>query len=94
MSGSIILDATVSVQHPGGRGSSSSGPRELIPVLVGAACALGVDALFIETHEDPDNAPSDGPNMVPVAEMGRLLAVLSATEGIVKQMLQSQHMAR
>ena len=85
MSGSIILDATVSVQHPGGRGSSSSGPRELIPVLVGAACAVGVDALFIETHEDPDNAPSDGPNMVPVAEMGQLLAALSAFDALTKR---------
>ena len=85
MSGSIILDATVSVQHPGGRGSSSSGPRELIPVLVGAACAVGVDALFIETHEDPDNAPSDGPNMVPVAELAGLIKKLKDIEKPVKQ---------
>ena len=79
----VVFDATHSVQQPGGRGTSSGGQREFVPMLARAACAVGVDALFIETHEDPDRAPSDGPNMVPVAEMGGLLAGLVAVNEAV-----------
>ena len=62
----VIFDATHSVQQPGGEGGSSGGDRRFVPVLARAAVAVGVAGLFIETHEDPDNAPSDGPNMVPL----------------------------
>ena len=78
----VVFDATHSVQQPGGRGTSSGGQREFVPMLARAACAVGVDALFIETHEDPDNAPSDGANMLPVVEMGRLIAQLAALDSI------------
>ena len=61
----VVFDATHSVQQPGGQGTSSGGQREFVPVLARAAVAVGVDAVFMETHQDPDNAPSDGPNMVP-----------------------------
>ncbi len=76
----VVYDATHSVQQPGGRGTTSGGQREFVPVLARAAVAVGVAALFIETHEDPDRAPSDGPNMVPVAEFGPLLAALARIE--------------
>ena len=69
----VIFDATHSVQQPGGLGGASGGQREFVPVLARAAVAVGVSGLFIETHEDPDNAPSDGPNMVPLPELGGLL---------------------
>jgi len=82
----VVFDATHSVQQPGGRGVTSGGQREFVPILARAACAVGVDALFIETHEDPDTAPSDGPNMVPVSEMGRLLAALSAFDALAKRL--------
>jgi len=74
----VIFDATHSVQQPGGLGGSSGGQREFVPVLARAAVAVGVAGLFIETHEDPDNAPSDGPNMVPLPELEGLLCQLSA----------------
>ena len=74
----VIFDATHSVQQPGGLGGASGGQREFVPVLVRAAVAVGVAGLFIETHEDPDNAPSDGPNMVPLSELAALLSSLSA----------------
>ena len=74
----VIFDATHSVQQPGGLGGASGGQREFVPVLARAAVAVGVSGLFIETHEDPDNAPSDGPNMVPLAELPALLQKLSA----------------
>ena len=74
----VIFDATHSVQQPGGLGGASGGQREFVPVLARAAVAVGVAGLFIETHEDPDNAPSDGPNMVPLAELPALLQHLSA----------------
>jgi 2-dehydro-3-deoxyphosphooctonate aldolase (KDO 8-P synthase) len=84
----VIFDATHSVQQPGGRGSSSGGQREYVAPLARAAVAVGVDGLFMETHPDPDRAPSDGPNMVPLARMEALLeqllalrAVLTATGG-------------
>ena len=81
----VVFDATHSVQQPGGRGTTSGGQREFVPVLARAACAVGVDALFIETHEDPDNAPSDGPNMVPAAELAGLIKQLKDIEKPVKQ---------
>ena len=73
----VVFDATHSVQQPGGLGASSGGQREFVPYLARAACAVGVDAIFIETHEDPDNAPSDGPNMINVNYLNNLLSDLS-----------------
>ena len=73
----VIFDATHSVQQPGGLGGASGGQREFVPVLARAAVAVGVDGLFVEAHEDPDNAPSDGPNMVPLDQMPDLLVTLS-----------------
>ena len=69
----MIFDATHSVQQPGGQGTSSGGEREFVPVLARAAVAVGVAGVFIETHQDPDHAPSDGPNMMPLKEMEPLL---------------------
>ena len=69
----VIFDATHSVQQPGGQGTSSGGDRRFVPVLARAAVAVGVAGLFIETHQDPDAAPSDGPNMVPLAQMAELI---------------------
>jgi 2-dehydro-3-deoxyphosphooctonate aldolase (KDO 8-P synthase) len=80
----VIFDATHSVQQPGGRGESSGGDRRFVPVLARAAVAVGVAGLFIETHEDPDRAPSDGPNMVPLAEFERLMGDLIAIDRLVK----------
>ncbi|MCE6950279.1 3-deoxy-8-phosphooctulonate synthase [Cereibacter sphaeroides] len=82
----VVFDATHSVQQPGGLGGSSGGQREFAPVLARAACAVGVSALFIETHEDPDRAPSDGPNMIPVDRMGRLIADLRAFDALAKSL--------
>jgi 2-dehydro-3-deoxyphosphooctonate aldolase (KDO 8-P synthase) len=72
----VIFDATHSVQQPGGQGGSSGGQREYVPVLARAAVAVGVNGLFMESHEDPDNAPSDGPNMLPIDVMPDVLATL------------------
>lgn len=80
----VVFDATHSVQQPGGQGTTSGGQREFAPVLARAACAVGVSALFIETHEDPDNAPSDGPNMIPVGQMEGLIAQLRAFDALAK----------
>jgi 2-dehydro-3-deoxyphosphooctonate aldolase (KDO 8-P synthase) len=80
----VIFDATHSVQQPGGQGTSSGGDRRMVPVLSRAAVAVGVAGLFIETHEDPDNAPSDGPNMVPIDQMEALLKKLIALDVIAK----------
>lgn len=80
----VVFDATHSVQQPGGRGGSSGGQREFVPVLARAACAVGVSALFIETHQDPDTAPSDGPNMVPLNEMRALIDQLHAYDALTK----------
>lgn len=80
----VIFDATHSVQQPGGQGGSSGGDRRFVETLARAAVAVGVAGVFIETHEDPDNAPSDGPNMVPIAEMPRLLETLLAFDRIAK----------
>ena len=80
----VVFDATHSVQQPGGQGASSGGERVFVPVLARAAIAVGVAAVFMETHPDPDNAPSDGPNMVPLAEMPRLLERLVAFDKLAK----------
>ena len=80
----IIFDATHSVQQPGGMGEKSGGQREFVPHLARAAIAVGVGAIFIETHEDPDNAPSDGPNMVPLKEMKNLLKKLKDIDKQIK----------
>jgi 2-dehydro-3-deoxyphosphooctonate aldolase (KDO 8-P synthase) len=80
----VVFDATHSVQQPGGLGGASGGQREFAPVLARAAVAVGVAAVFIETHEDPDNAPSDGPNMVPLAQMPAVLGVLQRLDAIAK----------
>jgi 2-dehydro-3-deoxyphosphooctonate aldolase (KDO 8-P synthase) len=80
----IIFDATHSVQQPGGKGTTSGGQREFVPVLARAAVAVGVAGVFIETHQDPDKAPSDGPNMVPLREMEGLLAQLKAFDALAK----------
>src|SRR5215813_11795973 len=80
----VIFDATHSVQQPGGKGTSSGGEREFVPVLARAATAVGVAGLFIETHQDPDHAPSDGPNMVPLREFEGLLRRLMAFDALAK----------
>lgn len=79
-----VFDATHSVQQPGGQGATSGGQREFAPVLARAACAVGVSAVFIETHEEPDRAPSDGPNMIPVDQMAALIARLRAFDALSK----------
>ncbi|WP_460450472.1 3-deoxy-8-phosphooctulonate synthase [Alsobacter sp. SYSU BS001988] len=81
----VIFDATHSVQQPGGQGTSSGGQREFVPVLSRAAVAVGVAGVFIETHEQPDRAPSDGPNMVPLREMPELLETLMAFDRLAKR---------
>jgi 2-dehydro-3-deoxyphosphooctonate aldolase (KDO 8-P synthase) len=80
----VIFDATHSVQQPGGQGASSGGEREFVPVLARAAVAVGVAGVFIETHPDPDKAPSDGPNMVPLKAMEGLLQQLMAFDRLAK----------
>ena len=83
----IVFDATHSVQQPGGQGTSSGGQREFVPVLARAAIAVGVSAIFMETHQDPDSAPSDGPNMVPLHELRDLLTTLKAFDTVAKPLL-------
>ncbi|MEA2982874.1 MAG: 2-dehydro-3-deoxyphosphooctonate aldolase synthase [Alphaproteobacteria bacterium] len=80
----VIFDATHSVQQPGGQGTASGGEREFVPVLARAAVAVGVAGVFIETHQDPDKAPSDGPNMVPLKEM----------EGLVRRLMEFDRLAK
>ena len=80
----VIFDATHSVQQPGGKGTSSGGEREFVPVLARAAVAVGVAGVFIETHPDPDSAPSDGPNMVPLREFEALIRKLVAFDALAK----------
>ena len=80
----VVFDATHSVQQPGGQGTSSGGQREFAPVLARAALAVGVAAVFIETHEDPDHAPSDGPNMIPLREMEGLVRRRKAFDDLAK----------
>ncbi len=81
----VVFDATHSVQQPGGQGTSSGGQREFAPVLARAALAVGCAAVFIETHPDPDAAPSDGPNMIPLREMEALVIRLAAFDRLAKQ---------
>ncbi|MCE8438452.1 3-deoxy-8-phosphooctulonate synthase [Rhodovulum sulfidophilum] len=80
----VVMDATHAVQQPGGQGGSSGGQREFAPVLARAAVSLGLAAVFIETHEDPDSAPSDGPNMIPLDQMPDLIATLMAFDRLAK----------
>jgi len=80
----VVMDATHSVQQPGGQGGSSGGQREFAPVMARAAVALGVAAVFIETHQDPDIAPSDGPNMIPLPQMPQLIETLMAFDTLAK----------
>ena len=82
----VIFDATHSVQQPGGKGTSSGGEREFVPVLARAAVAVGVAGVFIETHPDPDRAPSDGPNMVPLREFEALVRTLMAFDALAKNL--------
>ena len=81
----VVFDATHSVQQPGGQGTTSGGQREFAPVLARAALAVGVAAVFIETHPDPDRAPSDGPNMIHLRDMPALIATLKAFDELAKQ---------
>jgi 2-dehydro-3-deoxyphosphooctonate aldolase (KDO 8-P synthase) len=80
----VIFDATHSVQQPGGKGASSGGEREFVPVLARAAVAVGVAGVFIETHQDPDQAPSDGPNMIPLKQLDLLLRRLVEFDKLAK----------
>ena len=80
----VIFDATHSVQQPGGQGTSSGGQREFVPVLARAAVAVGVAGVFIETHQDPDKAPSDGPNMIPIKQLEALLQTLIEFDRLAK----------
>ncbi|SMR83258.1 2-dehydro-3-deoxyphosphooctonate aldolase (KDO 8-P synthase) [Aliiroseovarius halocynthiae] len=80
----VIMDATHAVQMPGGQGRASGGQREFAPVLARAAVAVGVAGVFVEAHQDPDNAPSDGPNMIPIDDMGSLLSDLAALDAVAK----------
>lgn len=80
----VVMDATHSVQQPGGQGGSSGGQREFAPVMARAAVSLGIAAVFIETHEDPDRAPSDGPNMIPLDQMAPLVKSLMAFDVLAK----------
>jgi 2-dehydro-3-deoxyphosphooctonate aldolase (KDO 8-P synthase) len=82
----VVFDATHSVQQPGGKGTASGGERRFVPVLARAAVAVGVAAVFMETHQDPDNAPSDGPNMVRLAEMPGLVETLLEFDRLAKAM--------
>jgi 3-deoxy-8-phosphooctulonate synthase len=80
----VVMDATHAVQSPGGQGASSGGDRRFAPVLARAAVSVGIAGVFIETHPDPDHAPSDGPNMIPLADMPRLIAMLQAFDAVAK----------
>jgi 2-dehydro-3-deoxyphosphooctonate aldolase (KDO 8-P synthase) len=86
----IVMDATHAVQKPGGQGTTSGGNREMAPYIARAAVAVGVAAVFMETHQDPDNAPSDGPNMIKLKDMPALLADLAAIDAIAKKSLRAQ----
>ena len=81
----VVMDATHSVQQPGGQGGSSGGQREFAPVMARAAVALGIAAVFIETHETPDTAPSDGPNMIPLDQMAPLVTTLMGFDALAKK---------
>jgi 2-dehydro-3-deoxyphosphooctonate aldolase (KDO 8-P synthase) len=81
----VVFDATHSVQQPGGKGDSSGGERQFVPILARAAVSIGVAAVFIESHPDPDHAPSDGPNMVPFDQLEDLVADLMAFDALSKR---------
>lgn len=81
----VVMDATHSVQQPGAKGGSSGGQREFAPVMARAATALGIGAVFVETHQDPDSAPSDGPNMIHLKDMPDLVRVLARIDAIAKE---------
>ena len=81
----VVYDATHSVQQPGGQGTTSGGQREFAPILANAALAVGVAAVFMETHQDPDHAPSDGPNMIPIRDMPRVIARMLAFDRLAKE---------
>ena len=85
----VVFDATHSVMQPGGQGDRSGGQREFVPVLARAAVAVGVAAVFLETHPDPDRAPSDGPNMVPIAGLEALLRELLDFDALAKSRVRS-----
>jgi 2-dehydro-3-deoxyphosphooctonate aldolase (KDO 8-P synthase) len=80
----VVFDATHSVQQPGGQGTKTGGERRFVPMLARAACAIGVAAVFMETHQDPDNAPSDGPNMVRLKDMPALLQTMVEFDRLTK----------
>ena len=80
----VVFDATHSVQQPGGQGTTSGGQREFIPTLARAAVSTGIAAIFLETHPDPEHAPSDGPNMVPLRDFERLIKSLLAIDALIK----------
>jgi 2-dehydro-3-deoxyphosphooctonate aldolase (KDO 8-P synthase) len=86
----VVFDATHSVQQPGGRGTESGGERRFVPVLARAAVAVGVAGLFIETHQDPDRAPSDGPNMIPLASLEALLRELMEFDRLAKALRRAE----
>lgn len=90
----VIFDATHSVQQPGGQGGTSGGERRFVPVLARAAVAVGVAGVFIETHQDPDNAPSDGPNMVPLRDLEGLLAEIMAFDCLAKERLAKERLTK
>ena len=81
----VIFDATHSVQQPGGLGEKSGGQREVVEYLARAAVAVGVAGVFIETHQDPDNAPSDGPNMVPLDKLDSLINQIVEIDNLIKK---------
>jgi 2-dehydro-3-deoxyphosphooctonate aldolase (KDO 8-P synthase) len=85
----VVFDATHSVQQPGGAGDASGGERRFVPVLARAAVAVGVAAVFMETHEDPDRAPSDGPNMIPLKSLEPLLRELMDYDALAKRRMAS-----
>jgi len=80
----VVFDATHSVQQPGGQGGTSGGQREFVPVLARAALSIGISCLFLETHQNPDSAPSDGPNMVPVKKLSRMLSIFQEFDRLAK----------
>ncbi|MGH6660014.1 MAG: 3-deoxy-8-phosphooctulonate synthase, partial [Rhodospirillales bacterium] len=80
----VVFDATHSVQQPGGQGDASGGERQFAPVLARAAVAVGVAAVFMETHQDPDNAPSDGPNMIPLKQLPGVVETLLELDRLAK----------
>ena len=81
----IVFDGTHSVQQPGGKGDKSGGQREFVEYLSRAAVAVGIAAIFLETHQDPDNAPSDGPNMVPLYKLDELLHQIVEIDNLIKK---------